>query len=215
MKQLFLFFLFGFAMFLQGCIKESRGTANNINAVSSGNDLAPSAKNTRGSSLPVVSLNVAMLSANGDNTVSYKIKSKSGQNYSDGVDYVSAVIDQNGNFSFNTNTFKNSLAKRFVVYDLSNPVDLTNTYSPAFGRGYYYQYNYVFTTAASQYGTNPFVPLQNLQVGTSECVAMTGNINGDGVNGIFKYTVRFHATKDDQASTPTAFATVTRISDTQ
>jgi hypothetical protein len=205
------------AILVQSCTKQTKEISAEKNTYTLSNLVQPSAKAGQ-TTLPTISLNVSIANdytdANGA-VQTYKIRNENGQSYSDGIDYVKAVIDQNGTFYFNTNTSKNSLATRFIVYDLSDPLDPTNTYSPAFGRGYYYQYNYIFTTGSSQYGTNPFVPLQNLPAGSSECIYMSGNINGDGVNSIFKYTVRFHATKDDLSTTPTAFATVTRVSDSE
>lgn len=197
-----------FFYFLQGCTKQTiSGPVEQMAEPSSA---------VKPTGLQSVSLIVELQSSYtaAPGTIQSKINSDNGQQYMDGIDYVKAQIDQNGNFSFTTNASKNSLAKRFVVYDLSDPVDPINTYSPAFGRGYYNQYNYIFTTSASQYGST-FIPLQNLLLNQSECIALTGNINGDGVNSIFKYTVRFHATKDDLSDSPTAFAVVTRTADNE
>jgi hypothetical protein len=215
MKQVYLCCTILFSAFiLTSCVKEikqpsTQRTASSINL--------RSIQNAKPGSLARISLNVSIQDNYTDglgNTVLYKIKSD-GNQYSDGIDYVSAYIDEYGNFIFKTNTSKNSLPKRFVLYDLSDPVDPNNTYSPGFGRGYYYQYNYNFTTSYSQFGTTPFQPLQLLNLNQQECISMTGNIDGDGVNSIFKYTVRFHATKDDLSGNPTAFAIVTRTSENQ
>jgi len=196
-----------FASFLTGCIKQSQpDITRQPTVVEFG---------SKPSGLQQVALTVVLKSTI-DNTsmVQSKINSENGQPYTDGLENVQAIIDQNGNFVFSTNISKSNLAIRYVVYDLSDPVDPTNTYVPAFGRGYYNQYNYVFTTGNSQYGS-AFIPLQNLSIDKSECLAMTCNVNGDGVNSIFKYTIRFHATKDDLSTSPTAFVIVTRIADNE
>ena len=202
------------ALIITSCVKEIKKSS--IVGDASGTDLR-SVQNSKPGTLARISLNVSIQDSYTDelgNTVFYKIKSD-GLQYSDGVDYVSAYIDENGNFLFKTNNSKNSLAKRFVRYDLSDPVDPNNTYSPGFGREYYWQYDYTFSTSYSQFGTTPFQPLQSLPYNQPACISMTGNIDGDGLNSIFQYTVRFHATKDDLSGSPTAFAVVTRTSESE
>ena len=208
-QSYFLAMLMG--ILFMACQKQTQSDISTANNTSHDNLRSTSLRST---SLSAISLNVIInnytdASANG---VLCMIKSENGQQYVDGVDYVKAVIDQNGNFYFNTNTSKNTLAKRFVVYDLSYPVAGASA-TPGFARGYYKQYNYIFSTGSTQYGTIPFIPLQNLGIGLSECIYMNNNINGDGVNSIFKYTVKFHSSTEDNSITPTAFAIVTRVSD--
>lgn len=218
MKQLFTCSTIALtALSLIGCVKENREIPANYSMNATSDVTQRSDQNKKPGLSTVVSLDVIIQNEHLDdfgNTLHCKIKSEDGRIYSDGVDYVRAVIDQNGTFVFNTNTSK-GLAKRFVVYDLSDPVDPTNSYNPGFSTGSYSYYNFIFSTGSTSYGTTPFIPLQNLAIGQSEYIYLNGNINGDKLNSIFKYTVSFHAAKEDNLSTPTAFAKVERLSEVE
>lgn len=161
----------------------------------------------KSNSLPQVSLKVTVNDATG-----YNITSDGGGEYINGTQNVQAVIDQYGTFVFNTNsaTNPNTKAIRWVIYNFNNPVDPANTYRPSPS----ITNNYHFSTGGSSFGTNPFIPLQNLGVNgnpTSECIYM-----GNGIyNSTTAWKVSFHKGLEDVANSPTAFAVVTRVNLTQ
>lgn len=157
--------------------------------------------------LPVISLRVTISDATGNN-----ITSDSKGDYVNGIDNVQAVLDQYGTFAFNTlNSNKpNTIAKRWVIYNFNNPVDPNNTYRPSPSNSM----NYHFSTGGSQYGTNPFIPLQNLGVNgnpATECIYMGNGIS----NSTTSWRVSFHKGLEDILTSPTAFAVVTRVNATQ
>jgi len=157
-------------------------------------------------SLSIVSLRVTINDAAGNN-----ITSDNQGEYVNGIDYVQAIIDQYGTFAFNTfspsQKIRNAVVKRWVNYNFNNPVDPGNTYRPSPEQSQ----NYHFSTGGSSFGTNPFIPLQNLGVNgnpTSECIYM-----GNGIyNSATAWRVSFHKGQEDVANSPTAFAVVTRTS---
>jgi hypothetical protein len=159
--------------------------------------------------LPIVSLRVTVNDAEG-----YNITSDSKGDYINGIDYVQAILDQSGTFAFNTfsppQKIRNAIAKRSVIYNFNNPVDPANAYRPSPDNSQ----NYHFSTGGSTYGTNPFIPLQNLGINgnpTTECIYM-----GNGIyNSTTAWRVSFHKALEDTETSPTAFAVVTRVSPTQ
>ena len=158
--------------------------------------------------LPTISLRVTINDAEGN-----KITSDGKGDYINGVDYVQAILDQSGTFAFNTfsppQKIKNAPVTRWVVYNFTDPVDPENTYVPSPDNSH----NYHFSTGGSIYGTNPFVPLQNLGVNgnpSTECIYMGNGIS----NSTTTWRVSFHKALEDTQTSPTAFAVVTRISST-
>ena len=97
-----------------------------------------------------------------------------------------------------------------MVYNFNNPVDPNNSYRPSPDN----MHNYHFSTGGSPYGTNPFIPLQNLGINgnpATECIYM-----GNGVsNSTTTWRVSFHKGNEDTPTSLSAFAVVTRISNTQ
>src|SRR5688572_13998013 len=108
---------------------------------------------------PTISLRVTINDAEGN-----KITSDGKGDYINGTDYVQAILDQSGTFAFNTfsppQKIKNAVVTRWVNYNFNNPVDPENTYQPSPDNSH----NYHFSTGGSSFGTNPFIPLQNLGV---------------------------------------------------
>ena len=158
--------------------------------------------------LPTVSLRVTINDAEGNN-----ITSDGKGDYINGVDYVQAILDQSGTFVFNTfappQKIKNAPVKRWVVYNFNHPVDPENTYVPSPD----HSRNYHFSTGGSIYGTNPFIPLQNLGVNgnpATECIYMGNGIS----NSTNTWRVSFHKALEDTPTSPTAFAVVIRVSST-
>ena len=158
--------------------------------------------------LPTIALRVTINDAEGN-----KITSDSKGDYVNGTDYVQAILDQSGTFAFNTfsppQKEKNAPVKRWVVYNFNDPVDPGNTYVPSPDNSR----NYHFSTGGSIYGTNPFIPLQNLGVNgnpATECIYMGNGIS----NSTTTWRVSFHKALEDTQTSPTAFAVVTRVSAT-
>ena len=168
--------------------------------------LSDRTNNRRGSTIPVVSLSVNVLEIDPSGNIS-NITGDGKGDYLNGVDYVQAVLDQYGTFAFNTfnSTSKSAVAKRWISYNFNNPVDPNNTYRPSPSNSK----NYHFSTGSSSYGTQPFIPIQNLGINgnpASECIYM-----GNGLyNSTTTWTVSFHKGLENTASSPTGFAVITR-----
>ena len=183
-------------------------TKKSINpGLTSGSDEVAVAEASKPGSLPTISLRVTVNDATGNN-----ITSDGGGDYINGTQNVQAIIDQYGTFVFNTLSASNPniLATRWVIYNFNNPVDPANTYrpSPSITK------NYHFSTGGSSFGTNPFIPLQNLGVNgnpATECIYMGNGIS----NSTTTWKVSFHKGLEDVANSPTAFAVVTRVNTTQ
>ena len=164
--------------------------------------------NARTASLATIPLKVTVSDADANN-VPYNIQSDGKGVYINGKDYVQAIIDQSGTFAFNTMSASNSrtAALRWVSYNFNNPVNAANTYRPAPSNSK----NYHFSTGSSTFGTQPFIPLQNLGVNANpatECIYM-----GNGIyNSTTGWRISFHKGYENVANSPTAFAVVTRTS---
>jgi len=157
-------------------------------------------------SLPVVSLRVTITD------VGYGITSDGKGDYVNGVDYVQATLDQSGTFAFNTlnSNSPKTIAKRWVNYNFNSPLDPNNIYRPTPDL----QHNYHFSTGGSTFGTNPFIPLQNLGINgnpSTECIYMGNSV----ANSTTVWRVSFHKGNENTADSPTAFAVATRKSTTQ
>ncbi len=193
-----LFFVFAFT----SCNKQTTDVVS-----TQPEEFATAKAGSKPGTYPAVSLNVTINDAAGNN-----ITSDGKGDYIDGTDYVQAIIDQYGTFAFNTfnSTSPKTAAKRYVVYNFNNPVDPNNTYRPSASNST----NYHFSTGGSPYGTNPFIPLQNLGINgnpASECIYM-----GNGIaNSTTAWKVSFHKGLEDTQTSPTAFAVVTRNNSTQ
>jgi hypothetical protein len=154
--------------------------------------------------LPVISLRVTVNDAAGNNIIS-----DGKGDYINGLDYVQAVLDQFGTFAFNTlnaNSPK-TIAKRWVTYNFNSPIDAGNTYRPDPSNSK----NCHFSTGGSVYGTNPYIPIQNLGTNgnpASECIYMGNSV----ANSSMSWRVSFHKGNEDNSTSPTAFAVVTRTS---
>ncbi|HEY5967831.1 MAG TPA: hypothetical protein VIU35_07615 [Chitinophagaceae bacterium] len=174
-----------------------------------GEEIATAKSGRNPNTLQVVSLRVTINDAEG-----YNITSDGKGDYINGTDYVQAILDQSGTFAFNTfsppQKIKNASVNRWVVYNFNNPVDPGNTYQPSPDNSH----NYHFSTGGTFYGTNPFIPLQNLGVDgnpATECIYMGNGIS----NNTTTWRVSFHKGLENTETSPTAFAVVTRVSPTQ
>lgn len=135
----------------------------------------------------------------------YNIQGDGGGAYTDGVQDVEAVLDNNGTFAFNTETNIHRSATRWVTYNFNSPVDPSNSYRPNPTN----LENYHFSTGASKFSPN--IPVQNLGVNgnpVSECIYMGNSI----ANSTTQWRVSFHKGLEDVADSPTAYAVVTRTS---
>ncbi|HMA22066.1 MAG TPA: hypothetical protein VKO87_14750 [Gemmatimonadaceae bacterium] len=156
----------------------------------------------RAPSIPTVPL-VVTISDTDSVGIPYNIQSDGKGVYTDGVQDVQAVLDSYGTFALNTAGRRTPT--RWVRYDFNNPVDPANAYRPNPST----LQNYHFSTGASDY--SPFIAIQNLGVSgnpASECVYMGNSI----ANTSTSWRVSFHKGYEDVASSPTAFAVVTRTS---
>lgn len=120
--------------------------------------------------------------------------------YTDGSQNVQAVLDQSGTFAFNTKASTRIAAVRSVTYSFSSPVDPLNTYLPTPSNSQ----NYHFSTGPSAF--SPFIPIQNLAIGSSECAYMGNSI----ANSAQAWRVSYHKGNEDVSASPTAFAVFTR-----
>ncbi len=188
--------------FLLVCTLLAAGCADQTILPTMAPPTSPSA--AKGTSLPTVSLIVTVSNTDGLGNV-YGIQSDGKGVYTDGSQYVQAILDQYGTFAFNTDIYSNRTAIRWVTYNFNNPVDPTNTYRPSPGN----TKDYHFSTGPSAY--SPFTPIQNLGINgnpATECIYM-----GNGIqNNTTSWAVSFHKGYEDTSTSPTAYAFVTRTS---
>ena len=187
--------------FFTSCKKQTSESATPV----ANEEIASAKAGGNPNALPTISLRVTINDAEGN-----KITSDAKGDYINGVDYVQAILDQAGTFAFNTfapaTKIKNAVVKRWVVYNFNNPVDPGNTYRPSPDNSK----NYHFSTGGSPWGTNPYIPLQNLGVNGNpapECIYMGNGIS----NSTTSWRVSFHKALEDTQTSPTAFAVVTRV----
>jgi hypothetical protein len=145
--------------------------------------------------LSTVSLNVTV------NDAGNNITSDGHGDYMNGSQNVQAVIDNGGNFSFNTNTNSFKAPGRSLNFNFSQPLTiysdppLTNVIKS-------YQLSSVASTVSS------FIPLQNLPIGQPECVSFSiWAVTANTIN----WRALFHAGFDDRTDSTTAFASVTKL----
>lgn len=173
---------------VSGCGEQPQATAPTRRAVQTTMDAKPGA-------LTVVPLVVTVSALMGGG-----IASDGGGAYTDGSQNVQAVLDQYGTFRFNTKFDPRTAATRWVTYNFSSPVDPLNTYVPTPSNSQ----NYHFATGPSAF--SPFIPLQSLAIGSSECGKMGNSI----ANSAQTWRVSYHAGYEDVSGSPTAFAVFTR-----
>lgn len=155
-------------------------------------------KATQSSSLKAVSLQVTVNSG-------YNISGDGKGVYKNGTDNVQAVIDNTGQFVFNTNTLRSPNAPvRKLSFDFSQ-VLVSNSTPPSTNTSK----NYSLNTVSSAFIN--FVPLQNLGINgnsASECISL----RAWGTTGItIDWRALLHAGFDDSDASPTSFAQVTRV----
>ena len=140
------------------------------------------------------------------NDAGNNVTSDGGGDYENGLEAVSAKIDQYGNFIFScgkTGRGPGAIQVRWLNYDFSSPMPGYSARPSE--RGAY------IATIKSSVASSTFIPLQNLEVGSTECITMAMGLYtlADGV-------VNFHRQPtEDNTTTPTAYVYVTRDSETQ
>jgi hypothetical protein len=140
------------------------------------------------------------------NDAGNNVTSDGGGDYINGLQAVSAKIDQSGNFIFScgkTGRGPSATQVRWLNYNFSDPLP-TYTARASEKGGY-------IATIQSSVAPTTFIPLQSLSVGSTECITMAMGLFtlADGV-------VNFHRQPtEDNNTTPTAYVYVTRISPTQ
>ena len=157
----------------------------------------------KGSSTPVP-LIVTVSDVDGSGAA-YNIQSDGGGVYTDGTQNVQAVLDQYGTFAFNMPAVTRLSQIRWLSYNFNSAVDPANAYRPTPTSTAPYH----VSTGPSSF--SPFIPIQNLGINgnpSSECAYMGNSI----ANSTTTWRVSFHKGYEDVASSPTAFAVVTRSS---
>jgi hypothetical protein len=148
------------------------------------------------------------LSNNYSDGTACNIQSDANGPYVNGSQNVSAVIDQYGNFLFNTQASSNprsSTVLRWFNYNFSQPLS-----------GYSAQNINVdhtkmgnFNMIKSNLSTLPFIPLQNLGINgnpTTECVTLGGGFSSTTTD----YRVSFHRGAEDVSTSASSLVFVTR-----
>jgi len=179
---------------LTSCTKK----INEIAAVTNPEKLAV-AKASKPNTLQEVSLNVTVRGDVGD-----KITSDGGGSYTTGSQSVSAVFDQYGNFIFGCGLGghgNNTYLIRWLNINFDSPVQVFIN-PPITGND---KVTSITTIAVAAF---TFIPLQNLAVGQSECVGLTGGSAAGWV-------MNFHRATEDVSSSPSSYAVFTRINSTQ
>lgn len=155
------------------------------------------------SRLTTVSLTVTVADADATGSP-YGLRSDGKGVYTDGSQNVQAILDAYGTFAFNTRAGRQA-AVRWVTYDFSRPVDVSNMYRPSPTN----DQNYHFSTGPSDF--SPSIPIQDLGINgnpSTQCMYM-----GNGIaNSTKGWRVSFHKGNEDTSNSPTAYAVVTRTS---
>jgi len=144
---------------------------------------------------------VVTVEAADSNNVACKICSDGLGDYSDGVDGVSANIDQYGNLIINFDDAQTPFRK--LDFDYSNPVNPSNAFRPPAS-----QNSYLSTVP----GPNN-VPIQNLSVGAEQCVQL-GISFTDTDKAKTQYRDSFHRNLTNFDVSQASYGVVTRTSST-
>ena len=139
-----------------------------------------------------------------DNASESNITSDLGGDYVNGSQAVGAKFDQYGNFIFSCGTSgrgPNATLIRWLNINFNSPVEVFIN-PPITGND---KVTAITTISVAAY---TFIPLQNLAIGQSECVGLTG---GSGA----EWVMNFHRTAEDVPGSPSAYAVFTRINSTQ
>jgi hypothetical protein len=161
-------------------------------------DSEPVAQKGKTNTIPVVSLKLTV------NEAGNRITDDDGGDYISGFQNVSARFDEYGNFIFSCGLGgrgNNTYLVRWLNIDFSSPV-VVYTPPPITGAD---KVRNITTIPVAAY---TFTPFQNMTVGQSQCVGLTG---GEGAEWI----MNFHRSAEDVSTSPSAYAVFTRTSSTQ
>lgn len=195
-----LFLLVSTSLFSFGVISCSKtGTkTNSLLAVE-----ATAASNQRGKpgGVPEMSLMMEVQVIGGE-----KITDDGGGAYTNGSQNVKVVFDQNGNLLFNSRASKNQnvAMQRWLNVNFDSPT-ASNTSPPLSGTE-----RSAYLTSGSTTANAPFIPLQNMTVGTTQCIGLSG--------GLLNYdltALNFHRNTEDNNTSETAHVYITRNSTTE
>lgn len=151
------------------------------------------------STLPTVSLKISVSDAGGNN-----LTSDGGGEYVTGLQKISAKFDQYGNFIFScglSGNGPNATMVRWLNINFRSPVQVFIN-PPITGN------DKVTSITTGSVAAHTFIPLQNLAIGQSECVGLTG---GSGA----AWVMNFHRTAEDVSTSQSSYAVFTRINSTQ
>ena len=164
-----------------------------------GEEIATAKAGSKPNTFPMVYLQLTARDALGD-----KLTSDGGSNYTNGSQAVSAKFDQYGNFIFSCGTSghgPSATLVRWMNINFDSPIDVFIN-PPITGND---KITAITTISVAAF---TFIPLQDLAVGQSECVGLTGGSAAEWV-------MNFHRTAEDVANSPSAYAVFTRINSTQ
>lgn len=133
-----------------------------------------------------------------------RITSDPAGDYLDGVDYVKAVLDQYGQFIFDTNNSRNP-AKRYIDLHFTRLYKAVTGDAPPPDP----KRNFHFATIKSKFATVDHIKIQEMALNTPQCLALG---SGYGILNEPKLSARlsFHRGYEDTDTSPTAYAVVTR-----
>jgi hypothetical protein len=133
-----------------------------------------------------------------------KITSDGQGDYINGFQNMKVEFDIYGNFMFSgASSNPKTSPQRYLNYNFSDPSSLTP--NPSVTGTYIGSFISTGQTLTSPDNT----PLQNLAINATKCIGFSAGINIDG--GV----VNFHRNFEDDATSPTAYVYVTRVSSTQ
>ena len=183
------------AFITTSCTKKTTEVSQNAST----EEFATASAGNKPGTITPVSLKVTVNDASGNN-----LTSDGSGDYVTGSQNVSATFDQSGNFIFNCGLGghgNNTYMIRWLNINFSQPIQVYIN-PPITGND---RVNAITTISVAAF---TFIPLQNLAVGQSECVGLTG---GSGA----EWVMNFHRTAEDVAGSPSAYAVFTRINSTQ
>lgn len=180
---------------ITSCTKKTTEAVPTANA----EEMAAATSGSKPGNLPVVSLRMTVSDAGGN-----KITSDGGADYVNGTQNVKVVFDQNGNFMFNSKASNNPNVPmvRWLNYNFNDPIS-PDPILTGMEKGSFISTGKTITSPA-------FTPLQNLAIGATQCIGLSGGLINYDLN-----SVNFHRNLADVPNTPTAYVYVTRISQTQ
>jgi hypothetical protein len=171
-------------------------------------EIATAAGGSKPISLSTVYLKVTISDATGN-----KITGDGLGDYIHGVDNVRAELDGIGSFQFDAlyQSKPNQTLPliRWVNFNFNDPI---GTPAPPF-TGDQQIGNRMITNSSS---LSPYTPIQNMTINQSQCITLAaGSTYMTRTNTPPIWRVNFHGNYEDISASPSAFAIITRISDTQ